>query len=625
MKHILDKKDIIGKIRKYDIVSFDVFDTLIKRKCINPNNVFSLSAKAIKEKYNIPFSIEEITSARIIAESEARDRSEKKEITIDDVYSSFSLEKFEYIKELKEEEINIEYSMCVANSKLKDVYDWCVANNKQIIIISDMYLSKDNIKNILEINGYNHNSDIFVSSEYGMTKKNGSLYKKVVEKYQGKSIVHIGDALKSDYIQARLHGFGAYHVNRKKTDSTYDALNDFPVASNCSIVHKHKDSCNYEAKENSDYYSFASEVFGPSVIGFCKWLFNEIEKTNVDIIFFQARDGYLIKRVFNLLYPEYAGKTDYLYVSRKAIRLSSLYNKKNLDSLVALFPQHTLLSLKDLCCKLGANKDLYQKAISNYNLDEDSTFFPGEILTNKNLNSFCNCLLSLLQPECKRENILFNRYIKSKKKCGNVAVVDIGWAGTIQNMLTEITGLKIIGYYFGTDTHASSIIKKSFVDPSIGIQEFAAALIEYPFLAPEGSVEKYIETERGTVEPVLSEFEYGESEKKIIIDMQNGVLDFAAKHSAQSNDSITSEVSLARLIRVCRNPSSYELNLLGDLTYYESGNYYLAKPQKLKTYILKPKKLKKDLSSAGWKIGFLRRLFKVNIDYYRILKFIKGK
>ena len=42
-------RKIIKKINKYDYISFDIFDTLIKRKTKRPEEVFSI----IEEKFNI--------------------------------------------------------------------------------------------------------------------------------------------------------------------------------------------------------------------------------------------------------------------------------------------------------------------------------------------------------------------------------------------------------------------------------------------------------------------------------------------------------------------------------------------------------------------------------------------
>lgn len=596
---------IINKIRKYDIVSFDVFDTLIFRTCGNHEEVFFLAAQAIVKKYSIDLSVNEIVSARIAAEYTARRKASKRDVTIDEIYESFDLKGLDLVAELKNEEINTELSVCVASGLMKSIYDWCYINKKSIIIISDMYLSSEIIKKILEKNGYDKNVAIFVSSEFGETKKNGNLYKIVLKKYKNAKIIHIGDALRSDYIQARINGFNAYHIKR---DSTYDRV--YILAGN---------EISHNGVVLSDYYKFGYDIFGPAVLGFCKWLCSEIEKNKVDRIFFLARDGYLIKRIFNFVYPEYNDITDYLYVSRKALRLSSLYGEKNVEKLASLFPQHTLLTIKDLCEKIGVSD------INPNLVDDAKLFLPGQILSDAEIFSFCNWLLKFIQPKCKREKELLKQYLKEKRFMGKVAIIDIGWAGTIQNMLTNITDVDIIGYYFGTNIFDSSEKKRSYVNPMIAIQEFVAALIEYPFLAPEGSVEKYAKNEQGFVEPVLSNFEYDDGEREIIIAMQNGIYDYAREHHSQSGDCGVSDALVNNLIRVCRKPNRKELEMLGDLTYYENGVYYLANPDNLYNYLVKPKNLKRDLSRSGWKIGFLKKLFKININYYRILKLMKKK
>lgn len=603
MKLFVNAESIIKKLDKYDVVSFDVFDTLICRTCGAPSAVFTLAAKAIKEKYNISLSIDKIVKARISAELTARKKSNKEDVTLNNIYDCFSLDGFSYTEALKQEEINAELSVCIVNKLIKMIYDWCVDHSKIIIITSDMYLPKDVIINILENNGYNQNNEVFVSSELGITKRTGNLYKAITKKYRGKHIIHIGDAIRSDYIQAKIHGLDAYLIKKKNNDKKIKVDYSLKDVSKIQFI---------------EYYNFGYKIFGPVITDFCRWLYTELQKE--EKVFFLARDGYLVKRVFESLYPDSIKKNEYLYVSRKAIRLASLYGKKDVNELVSLFPRNTLMTINELYKKIGISSYLHKQLMKKYNIDEEKPFLPNEMLHNTKLNMFCLVLLDEIQADCKEEFNMVSEYLKSKRFEEKVAVVDIGWAGTIQNMLTNITRVSITGYYFGTDCKQQSLNKKSFVDPSFEIQNFVAALLEYPFLAPEGSVERYIKTESGGIRPSLSNFEYDDYEKNIIMYMQNGIIDYAINCGMKTNHEVN---GLKNVIRACRKPSEYEVKILGGLTYYENGIHYLAKPESIWKYVINPKKFIKDLSESGWKIGFLKKLFKLNLDYYRILSIIK--
>ena len=62
-----------------------------------------------------------------------------------------------------------------------------LALGKKVICVSDMYLPKDVIEKILEKNGYNELSNVYVSSELKITKAHKDLFKYVLEKERHRS------------------------------------------------------------------------------------------------------------------------------------------------------------------------------------------------------------------------------------------------------------------------------------------------------------------------------------------------------------------------------------------------------------------------------------------------------
>ena len=80
-----DYKNIIKQIAKYEYISFDVFDTLIKRNIENPTDLFDLVQK-IYNQTNKPL-LENFKEKRIEAERKARELSSHKEPNIDDIYN----------------------------------------------------------------------------------------------------------------------------------------------------------------------------------------------------------------------------------------------------------------------------------------------------------------------------------------------------------------------------------------------------------------------------------------------------------------------------------------------------------------------------------------------------------
>ncbi len=205
-------KNIDKIVKKCECISFDIFDTLICRKVSNPHDIFKL----VQDEYNnqhIDSAIDNFEENRIEAEIRASKRNAY--YTLDAIYDEldelYGKKRSEIIKEL---EIDMEKRMSFANPEMKEIFDYIASTGKEIILISDMYLTQDIISQLLNYNGYSGWSSLFISCECGASKRQGTLFKYVLQK-TGKSrrqICHFGDNLISDYVMAIVNGFRAIRV-----------------------------------------------------------------------------------------------------------------------------------------------------------------------------------------------------------------------------------------------------------------------------------------------------------------------------------------------------------------------------------------------------------------------------
>ena len=199
MKSLTDLKFIIDK---NNVVFFDIFNTLLVRNC-SPKTIF----KIVEQKYT---SINEkhinFYENRIKAEKKARKNCIYREVNIDEIYNFLNCTDKDLLKKL---EIETEIQLTQTNDDIIDYYNYCLKKQKQIFIISDMYLPETELKKILSANNIYGYCKIYSSCDYRITKReNGLLFKKVIEENNlyTKSIVHIGDDLKADYQMALKQG-----------------------------------------------------------------------------------------------------------------------------------------------------------------------------------------------------------------------------------------------------------------------------------------------------------------------------------------------------------------------------------------------------------------------------------
>lgn len=176
-------------LRQYDIVSFDIFDTLLTRPYEKPTDLFV----ELEHRFHMPGFAQE----RICAEKNAREKySAQEEITMKQIYEMI---KSDY-RIMEKREMEMEREVLKARKDLKELYEEAIRQNKRIIIISDMYMSKNILEQILREKTYGKFEKIYVSSEIGYTKASGRMFEYVLEDIgcKAEQVLHIGDNLWSD-------------------------------------------------------------------------------------------------------------------------------------------------------------------------------------------------------------------------------------------------------------------------------------------------------------------------------------------------------------------------------------------------------------------------------------------
>ena len=157
----MDKiNSMIQMIKNYKYVSFDIFDTIIVRAVPNPSDVFDVVGDVIKNRLDCEFDFKR---SRIDAEKKAIEKCSSEEITLDEIYQNFQKCDINTEK-IKKIEVEVEKKLCFLNEEIKEILDYCKDNGKKIVIISDMYMPKRVIEEILYDNGVYYDY-LYVSSE----------------------------------------------------------------------------------------------------------------------------------------------------------------------------------------------------------------------------------------------------------------------------------------------------------------------------------------------------------------------------------------------------------------------------------------------------------------------------
>lgn len=573
--HYGDAKKFAESLLKYDVISFDMFDTLVFRRVQDPKDLFWL----IGNELHIP----NYKIIRTEIEKEVREKEKTSEITIDEIYEVIS-ERFTLEKERGIAlELGYEKKVCFANPYLYEVYKILKENGKKVIVTSNMYLHKSHLQEILTLCGYESVDEIYVSCEYRTSKKNGGLQKIISAQLpQGCKVVHIGDNYYMDVEGARIAGWKAVHYkNVNKMGALYRTIKMAEVSG--SIYKGIVNAKLYNGVELNPYYEYGYANVGYLVYGFCKWLNCLAAEKKIDKFLFCARDMSIVSKAYN----EYFGQIDSEYI--KASRTSSIHLsferhtqhfvdwhiKRRISSAICMSQVLRELKLEYLIAKLP-----------QYDLLEN------EVLTREN----CNQLKEMIFDN-KQE--IINAYENEKKaaqkyyaeKIGNstrICIVDMGWKGSTANsldyFLKEYCGMniEIFSALLGMEGHG-------YVDELLSLGKIYSYMFssqdntdimenhntngniwrriyEIIFTSEEQSLLNFDLTEDGNIEYVYLRKEFRQPE--IVQNIHRGIMDFIHDYSeAEKNMNLDLQIpgrEGCKPLQYILKEKEYNLKLFGD-------------------------------------------------------------
>ena len=213
-------------LEQIKIISFDVFDTLLLRnskyELYRYLEIAERVENLLKTKGIEHFSLWEIYAARLVAfrvcYRTVKQTCMIREGRLIDVLGLMAkilnLEK-SILPELISLELAYETDNLRKNYFLNSFLDYSDIRSKEIIFISDMYMSGEHIYQLF----HNYYPELklrkyYSSADYGLTKLSGLLYDFVAEDLDIKcsQILHMGDNLKGDVQKAKERRWNAIHL-----------------------------------------------------------------------------------------------------------------------------------------------------------------------------------------------------------------------------------------------------------------------------------------------------------------------------------------------------------------------------------------------------------------------------
>ncbi len=304
-------EDFCVALAPYDVISFDVFDTLLLRAFPDPKVIFDLWGEAFQIQYG--------RKLRSEAERDARALHPDREVRLEEIYDLLSVRSGIPKAEGMQKEIELELSYCRPNLFLREVFQELLRRGKEVILLSDMYLPREVIAAMLERCGYTGYRALFLSCETGRTKASGELYDIAAAQCgRGKSYIQVGDNPVSDVQNARSHGWNAFYyesVHKRGKPFRPGGMSSFGGGLYRGIVNAFLYA--NPQPEIDPCYELGYVHFGLFVYGYCSWLERLAKAQGAELILFAARDMDIVQKVYRSCFGDIA--SEYVAVSRLAI------------------------------------------------------------------------------------------------------------------------------------------------------------------------------------------------------------------------------------------------------------------------------------------------------------------
>lgn len=493
-KNQLLKEPLLQKLLQYDVISFDIFDTLITRKIYEPDDLFLL----MNEKLKNPFFFKQ----RKEAEQRAREKLQK-DVNLDEIYeyyqkiNNISKKECEKIQNLEEA---LELKFTTPRIEMRNLVEELHQKKKMLIIISDMYLKKETILDMLKQCGYQINffEAIYISNEENKRKDTKEIWPYIKKQYEKKSIIHIGDNNHSDVISPKEFGIHTKKVKSSKElfqESTlYPAIVPYLTSKSVSDSIFLGMMINHRLF-NSPFHSLKIETIedlgyafhGTMIYEYLNFL--EKESTSCDVLLFLAREGYNLQKLYQQ-FCEYKKipekKNVYFLTSRKSTTSATMMEEKDIIENIQKEFHGTFKDFMNqrFCIQVEDNLKI--------NLPEDK-----EIVTKK-VKPYQEEILK----NAEQERIAYLEYIEKtipNRKKKQLAILDLGYSGTIQYHLTKLLNQEMTGIYLTNSDTVKKYSEESKLLFCFDITKndnyrfiyYYSLVLEFFLSAPYGQLQKF--------------------------------------------------------------------------------------------------------------------------------------
>lgn len=456
-----------------ETLSLDLFDTLFIRRIHDPDMIKPAVARFIAAKaagFGIKgWSWEKVQALRDQTENKQRNETGQSFDDHEARYPDFMGETLSQIfinrmsdqllQEVTTFELQIESAMIVPRIDLVVWIKNLFKKKKKILIISDIYLPSDHLKRLLEPAGLlPFVTDVVSSADTFLAKASGKAFPMIQKKYSLDTDrwLHIGDNPISDGLRPSEFGVRSLLIKdisekiRKTVVQIYTVFSNKRLYWKGRLLQQLMLPLEDENKPRSPLYIEGYNFLAPMVGVFVHRILERVQEVDAGRIYFMSREGWTFKKFWECELPFMIPNgrlpvVSYLYVSRLALAGASCAHWGLTQSKAdfAFLPPGNR-DLRDLCRVFNLDIIDLKPLLKRHGLKPDdplSPIYPGA-------GKFRQKFMYLIedpdfQIEVKRQTVPYNdalqKYLENEGffDYQDIALVDVGWTGSIQRLLYE--------------------------------------------------------------------------------------------------------------------------------------------------------------------------------------------
>ena len=425
------KAQLLLDIRRHDVVSVDLFDTLVMRRTLFSSDVFELTDLGLRQKGIV---VENFAAKRVDGE---KTLSRTMVPTLAEIYA-YIREKYQIPELRPEESAELEWSidcgLLVPRKELCDLLGEIYDAGKPVYIVTDTYYTKPQLVKLLDQCGISRYTDILSSCDFRVSKSTG-LFRQLQERISEKNCIHIGDSHDADVLAARAGGLMGWRIysgldlfEAVGYFGTWDTLGSLPSRVQAGLFVSRLFNSPFQFEKKEITVSRARDIgylfFAPVITSFVFWLHRQVQRQDIKHIWFSARDGYLIQKLYAQL--DGAVSSTYFLTSRIAATRAALDSREDIRYVEDMRFSGTLQEQLEKRFGIKAAADCLEKTAGGL-LAYEEEILEAAAVSRKN---YCAYLKRLEIPE------------------GSIAFFDFVARGTVQMFVGRLVETPLKGFYF---------------------------------------------------------------------------------------------------------------------------------------------------------------------------------